>query len=85
VHPADRETAVAPMVSQKQCERVQSIAEGAQVLVGGEGHLPPVPDTNVRQPGGGEGRIRTLSQQIDFMNIVELPAYSYQQKIPAGR
>jgi aldehyde dehydrogenase (NAD+) len=43
--PADPETAVGPMVTQKQYERVQSyihqgIAEGAEVLVGGEGHPP---------------------------------------------
>src|SRR6202008_3194168 len=42
-NPADPKTAVGPMVSQKQYERVQSyirqgIAEGAEVLVGGEGH-----------------------------------------------
>jgi aldehyde dehydrogenase (NAD+) len=41
--PADPKTAVGPMVSQKQYERVQSyirkgIEEGAEVLVGGEGH-----------------------------------------------
>jgi aldehyde dehydrogenase (NAD+) len=41
--PADPKTAVGPMVSLKQYERVQSyirkgIEEGAQVLVGGEGH-----------------------------------------------
>ena len=40
--PADPKTAVGPMVSQKQYERVQSyirkgIAEGAELLVGGEG------------------------------------------------
>src|SRR6476661_2314365 len=43
--PADPRTAVGPMVSQKQYERVQSyirkgIDEGAEVLVGGEGHPP---------------------------------------------
>ena len=43
--PADPKTAVGPMVTQKQYERVQSyirkgIEEGAQVLVGGEGHPP---------------------------------------------
>jgi aldehyde dehydrogenase (NAD+) len=42
--PADRKTAIGPMVTQNQYERVQSyirkgIAEGAEVLVGGEG--PP--------------------------------------------
>ena len=41
--PADPKTAVGPMVSQKQYERVQSyirkgMEEGAEVLVGGEGH-----------------------------------------------
>ena len=43
--PADQKTAVGPMVTHKQYERVQSyirkgIAEGAKVLVGGEGHPP---------------------------------------------
>ena len=42
--PADPNTAIGPMVSQKQYERVQSyirkgIEEGAEVLAGGEGHL----------------------------------------------
>jgi aldehyde dehydrogenase (NAD+) len=41
--PADPKTAIGPMVSQKQYERIQSyirrgIEEGAEVLVGGEGH-----------------------------------------------
>jgi aldehyde dehydrogenase (NAD+) len=41
--PADTKTAIGPMVSQKQYERVESyirkgIEEGAEVLVGGEGH-----------------------------------------------
>jgi aldehyde dehydrogenase (NAD+) len=41
--PADPKTAVGPMVSQKQYERIQSymrkgVEEGAEVLVGGEGH-----------------------------------------------
>src|SRR5579862_8379871 len=41
--PADPKTAIGPMVSQKQYERVQSYVrkgteEGAEVLVGGEGH-----------------------------------------------
>ena len=43
--PTDRKTAVGPMVTQKQYDRVQSyirkgITEGAEVLVGGEGHPP---------------------------------------------
>jgi aldehyde dehydrogenase (NAD+) len=41
--PADPKTAVGPMVSQKQYDRVQSyirkgVEEGAEILVGGEGH-----------------------------------------------
>ena len=41
--PADPKTAIGPMVSQKQYERVQSyirkgIEEGAEILAGGEGH-----------------------------------------------
>jgi aldehyde dehydrogenase (NAD+) len=41
--PADTKTAIGPMVSQKQYEQIQSyirkgIEEGAEVLVGGEGH-----------------------------------------------
>jgi aldehyde dehydrogenase (NAD+) len=41
--PADPKTAIGPMVSQKQYERIQSyirkgMEEGAEVLVGGEGH-----------------------------------------------
>jgi aldehyde dehydrogenase (NAD+) len=44
-NPADPKTAVGPMVSQNQYERVQSyirkgVEEGAEVLVGGEGHPP---------------------------------------------
>jgi aldehyde dehydrogenase (NAD+) len=43
--PADSKTAVGPMVTEKQYERVQSyirkgIEEGAELLVGGEGHPP---------------------------------------------
>ena len=43
--PADQATAVGPMVTRRQYERVRSyirtgIAEGAEVLVGGEGHPP---------------------------------------------
>jgi aldehyde dehydrogenase (NAD+) len=43
--PADPRTAVGPMVTEKQYERVQSyirkgIEEGAELLIGGEGHPP---------------------------------------------
>jgi aldehyde dehydrogenase (NAD+) len=41
--PADPKTAIGPMVSQKQYERIQAyirkgVEEGAEILVGGEGH-----------------------------------------------
>jgi aldehyde dehydrogenase (NAD+) len=53
--PADPKTAVGPMVTQKQYERVQSyihkgIAEGAEVLVGGEGHPPSLEKGNFVKP-----------------------------------
>jgi aldehyde dehydrogenase (NAD+) len=53
--PADPKTAVGPMVTQKQYERVQSyirkgIEEGAEVLVGGEGHPPGLEAANFVKP-----------------------------------
>ena len=53
--PADRKTAVGPMVRQKQYERVQSyirkgIAEGGEVLVGGEGHPPGLDEGHFVRP-----------------------------------
>ena len=53
--PADPKVAVGPMVTQKQYESVQSyirkgIAEGAQVLVGGEGHPPGLEHGNFVRP-----------------------------------
>src|SRR6202007_1973511 len=55
--PADPKTAIGPMVSQKQYERVQSyirkgIAEGAEVLVGGEGHPEGLEAGNFVKPTG---------------------------------
>ena len=54
-YPADPRTAVGPMVTQKQYKRVQSyihkgIAEGAEVLVGGEGHPPGLEMGNFVKP-----------------------------------
>jgi aldehyde dehydrogenase (NAD+) len=53
--PADARTAVGPMVSKKQFERVQAyirkgIEEGAQVLVGGEGHPAGLEQGNFVKP-----------------------------------
>jgi aldehyde dehydrogenase (NAD+) len=53
--PADPKTAVGPMVTQKQYDRVQSyirkgIEEGAEVLVGGEGHPPGLEAGNYVKP-----------------------------------
>jgi aldehyde dehydrogenase (NAD+) len=53
--PADPKIAVGPMVNQKQYERVQSyirkgIEEGAEVLVGGEGHPPGLEVGNFVKP-----------------------------------
>ncbi|NPT53826.1 aldehyde dehydrogenase family protein [Paraburkholderia elongata] len=53
--PADPGIAIGPMVTEKQCERVQSyirkgIAEGAEVLVGGDGHPPGLEGGNFVRP-----------------------------------
>jgi aldehyde dehydrogenase (NAD+) len=53
--PADPRTAVGPMVNEKQYQRVQSyirkgIEEGAEVLVGGEGHPPGLESGNFVKP-----------------------------------
>ncbi len=60
--PADPKTAVGPMVSQNQYERVQSyirngIEEGAEVLVGGEGHPPGQKRASGKWMERGSGRI----------------------------
>ena len=54
-NPADPAIAVGPMVSQKQYERVQSyihkgIADGAEILVGGEGHPKGLEKGNFVKP-----------------------------------
>jgi aldehyde dehydrogenase (NAD+) len=53
--PADPKTLIGPMVTRKQYERIQSyirkgIADGAQVLVGGEGHPPGLEAGNFVKP-----------------------------------
>jgi aldehyde dehydrogenase (NAD+) len=81
-NPADPKTAVGPMVSQKQYERVQSfirkgIKEGAEVLVGGEGHpkgleagyfVKPTVFVNVKND-------MTIAQEEIFGPVLSVIAY----------
>src|SRR5689334_19183218 len=80
--PADPKTAIGPMVSQKQYERVQSyirkgIEEGAEVLVGGEGHpegfeagyfVKPTVFVNVKND-------MTIAQEEIFGPVLSVIAY----------
>ena len=80
--PADPKTAVGPMVSQKQYERVQfyirkGIEEGAEVLVGGEGHpdgfetgyfVKPTVFVNVKND-------MTIAQEEIFGPVLSVIAY----------
>ena len=80
--PADPKTAVGPMASQKQYERVQSyirngIEEGAEVLVGGEGHpdgldagyfVKPTVFVNVKND-------MTIAQEEIFGPVLSVIAY----------
>ena len=80
--PADPKTAVGPMVSQKQYERIQSyirkgIEEGAEVLVGGEGHpegfeagcfVKPTVFVNVKND-------MTIAQEEIFGPVLSVIAY----------
>jgi aldehyde dehydrogenase (NAD+) len=84
--PADPKTAVGPMVSQKQYEQVQSyirkgIEEGAEVLVGGEGHpkgleggyfVKPTVFVNVRNE-------MTIAQQEIFGPVLSVIAYDSEE------
>jgi aldehyde dehydrogenase (NAD+) len=84
--PADPKTAVGPMVSQKQYERVQSyihkgIEEGAEVLVGGEGHpagfeagyfVKPTVFVNVRND-------MTIAQEEIFGPVLCVIAYDTEE------
>jgi aldehyde dehydrogenase (NAD+) len=85
--PADPKTAVGPMVSQKQYERVQSyirkgIEEGAEVLVGGEGHpegleagyyVKPTVFVNVKND-------MTIAQEEIFGPVLCVIAYDYDDE-----
>jgi aldehyde dehydrogenase (NAD+) len=85
--PADPKTAVGPMVSQKQYERVQSyirkgIEEGAEVLAGGEGHpegfeagyfVKPTVFANVRND-------MTIAQEEIFGPVLCVIAYDSEDE-----
>jgi aldehyde dehydrogenase (NAD+) len=84
--PADPKTGVGPMVSQKQYEQVQSyirkgIDEGAEVLVGGEGHpkgfeggyfVKPTVFINVKND-------MTIAQQEIFGPVLSVIAYDSEE------
>jgi aldehyde dehydrogenase (NAD+) len=84
--PADPKTAVGPMASQKQYERVQSyihkgVEEGAEVLVGGEGHpsgldagyfVKPTVFVNVRND-------MTIAQEEIFGPVLCVIAYDTEE------
>jgi aldehyde dehydrogenase (NAD+) len=84
--PADPKTAIGPMVSQKQYERIQSYIrkgseEGAEVLVGGEGHpegfeagyfLKPTVFVNVRND-------MTIAQEEIFGPVLCVIAYDTEE------
>jgi len=85
--PADPKTAVGPMVSQKQYERVQSyirkgVEEGAEVLVGGEGHpegleagyyVKPTVFVNVKNE-------MTIAQEEIFGPVLSVIAYESEDE-----
>jgi len=85
--PADPKTAVGPMVSQKQYERIQSyirkgIEEGAEVLVGGEGHpegfemgyfVKPTIFVNVKND-------MTIAQEEIFGPVLSVIAYGSEDE-----
>jgi len=84
--PADPKTSIGPMVTQKQYERIQSyirkgIEEGAEVLVGGEGHpdgldagcfVKPTVFVNVRND-------MTIAQEEIFGPVLCVIAYESEE------
>src|SRR5258705_9249238 len=80
--PADPRTAIGPMVSQKQYERVQSyirkgIEEGAEVLSGGEGHPPGFEAGYFVKPPGFVNleNEMTIAQEEIFGPVLSVIAY----------
>jgi acyl-CoA reductase-like NAD-dependent aldehyde dehydrogenase len=80
--PADPKTAVGPMVSEKQYERVQSyirkgIEEGAEVLVGGLGHPRGLEHGNFVKPTvfANVSNDMTIAQEEIFGPVLSVIAY----------
>jgi aldehyde dehydrogenase (NAD+) len=85
--PADPKTAIGPMVSQKQYDQVQTyirkgIAEGAEVLIGGEGHpegleagyfVKPTVFVNVKNN-------MTIAQEEIFGPVLSVIAYDSEDE-----
>jgi aldehyde dehydrogenase (NAD+) len=81
-NPADPKTAVGPMVSKKQYERVQSyirkgIEEGAEVLVGGEGHPHGLEHGNFVKPTvfANVSNAMTIAQEEIFGPVLSVIGY----------
>ena len=86
-NPADPNTAIGPMVSQKQYERIQSyirkgMEEGAEVLAGGEGHpegfeagyyVKPTVFVNVKNE-------MTIAQEEIFGPVLSVIAYDTEEE-----
>jgi aldehyde dehydrogenase (NAD+) len=80
--PADPKTAIGPMVSKRQYERVQSyirkgIEEGAEVLVGGEGHPRGLEHGNFVKPTvfANVSNDMTIAQDEIFGPVLSVIAY----------
>ncbi len=80
--PADPATAIGPMVSKKQYERVQSyirkgIEEGAELLVGGEGHPRGLEHGNFVKPTvfTGVSNDMTVAREEIFGPVLAVIAY----------
>jgi aldehyde dehydrogenase (NAD+) len=80
--PADPKTAVGPMVSKKQYERVQfyirtGIEEGAEVLVGGEGHPRGLERGNFVKPTvfANVSNEMTIAREEIFGPVLSVIAY----------
>jgi aldehyde dehydrogenase (NAD+) len=80
--PADAKTLVGPMVSKKQYERVQAyirrgLEEGAELLVGGEGHPPGLDAGNFVKPTVfvNVTNDMTIAQEEIFGPVLSVIAY----------
>jgi aldehyde dehydrogenase (NAD+) len=85
--PADPRTAVGPMVTQKQYERVQSyirkgIAEGAEVLVGGEGRPQGLETGHFAKPTVfvNVTNNMTIAQEEIFGPVLSVIAYETEEE-----